>query len=248
MSLPPDNDAPWNKAPRASREDRFDASIRKVLTEVAPPAGAMQRLLTRLESAPELTVVPSSSREEASSESVSTPTVSAAKKRRRWAVWSAAAVASIAASLFVAMYLSRPAGPINVEHVLASGLTEFVGRDSVAGEVHLVAATPPRDRFSLPKAIVAAPNAKWRAVTFLGRRGVAYEFTSRFGARGSLYVVPVAGRPPLPQLARQPLAISRSTAGRSTTAWTDGQRLFVLVARGGKADLGGFLRPAAPVA
>lgn len=110
----------------------------------------------------------------------------------------------------------------------------------------LLAKSSPQQLYAIPASVSARGARRWKFVSgFVGRKGVAYDLSLPGRAAGTLYVVPLnsALSQAISGLRRSP-GRPRLTGGRATAAWTDGERLFVLVVRGGEREYQSFLRNA----
>ncbi|MBN2474970.1 MAG: hypothetical protein JXB62_10210 [Pirellulales bacterium] len=209
-------------ARRYQQIQRLDAQLTAAFRDVPVPEGAEQRLLARLA--------------ETAAEQASVPR----RIGRRWLL-ATGGVLTTAAALFLALWLGGPAD-LGAQAVLEEAI-RFYNQESPRPGQLVADVTPPKG-YPISRAVLPTPQLRWRAIRdFVGCRGVAYDL-SRGGAEATLYVVQcdVAGLPSRP--APRP---AYATAGCSTSAWREADRLYVLVVRGDAGTHQGFIAPRGPL-
>jgi len=151
----------------------------------------------------------------------------------------------VAAGLLIAAWIGiNRTTPYNESIVLARAI-EFFNNESEPEGLLLSENRPPAS-YPLSRDVLHVPGTRWRKIEgFLGRSGIAYDLPGQGGSFATLYVVDrklscLSGVPP--RNAR------RNTGGVLTSAWQDGDLLYVLVVRGGPRSYHGFLAPLGPVA
>lgn len=234
---------------------RLDRRIAEAFQDVDLPGGLQERVIAALasgESEPEVPLsavsalggrvsadgVGDAEQAEAPPAPMGRRTVS-----RRWALLGGlAATAAAVLLLAVGWQLSRPVDYTGSDiHALA--IEYFVNEQNdrhPAESGRLLGEMAPPADYVPPADVRTTPRTRWRSVAgFLGHRAVAYDLASRGGHRATLYVVRLRVADDLPD-APPPTPVLR-TGGCSTAAWASGQRLFVLVVGGDRADYQRFL-------
>jgi hypothetical protein len=245
-------------AQQRERIEAIDSAIAATIVQAAVPAGLADRLLVALRSAaPAPADEPAGGAIELSSTHSETPestipsaiTFNAAPegkhlrlaRRRDWLV--GASVLAAAASLLGIWAVFGASQPWSYERVIAEAKSFDAALPADAW--NSLEASPPDDWYSISSAISAA-QADWQYVNkFLKRDGVAYRLLSRSRARAVLFVVPLnkLGGPVLEVTKRSLPNRPDTTGGKAAAAWTDGERLFVLVVQGGRREFDSFRRP-----
>jgi len=162
--------------------------------------------------------------------------------RRRWLVSGSVAATALAAG--VAGFLLRTTPPpMDYESVIAS-VGEFHDQEPAA-EGEPLPPTSPWDEV-YPCSLATNARTRWRSVrNLLGRGGLAYDLTNGKGKHATLYVVDLNSttRPiAIASLQSSPPQGTSFFHGRTTGAWTDGTRLYVVVVEGDQRDYISFLR------
>lgn len=162
--------------------------------------------------------------------------------RRRWLA-AAAVLAGLAASVAVMLFEFGRAAPMSQEQMLGRAIDYFNREPELPGTL-LTDDNEPAD-YPLGGAIYRFPGIRYRKVErFLDREAMAYDITSRWGVRATLYVVrasgiDVTGLPPAP-----PANAAFRTLGCSSAAWYSGGLVYVLVVGGdSKRAYDSFLPP-----
>ncbi len=199
-----------------------DDVIAAVMRDVPVPDGLAERLIERLE-------------------------VSRSQPRRvsrRWAV-AGGALLAVAAGLLIAAWIGiNRETPYNESIVLAEAIELFNSEQEAKGL--LLSENRPPASYPFSRDVLHVPGTRWRKIEgFLGRSGIAYDLLGQGGSLATLYVVDrklscLSGVPP--RNAR------RNTGGVLTSAWQDGDLLYVLVVRGSQRNYRSFLAPLGPVA
>ncbi len=210
------------------RLQQTDATLTACFRDVPVPEGLQERLLAHLaEAAPP--VQPRSN-----------------VTRRRW-ILAAGSLVGTAAVWFAALWLGQPAS-YSEQDALNEAIRLFAAEaQQPPAPGNLLAQLDPPSTFG-PSRFVARGlrGVRWRRMDdFLGRRGVAYDM-EQGGVKAVLYVVDHRGISGL--RADSPPSKPRSdTAGRATSAWREGKRMYVLVVRGNARAYRGFLSRRGPL-
>jgi len=206
----------------------WDAELGAALRDVPVPSGLSQRLMARLQDP-----AVSHGRLITTGLGVNSRLAVAGPRRRRW-LKAAAAGLACAASIAVAMlYFNQPTAELGGESVMEL-VRAFHSQQPAAQPLRHDAAPEayPQGTFVMPGYVVG-----WfrLASPLLGREGVAYQLTGPRQNRATLYVVDFDGPRSAPRLwlnATSPLENLLTTDGQTSASWTDGARLYVLVADG----------------
>jgi len=245
-------------AEQRERIEAIDSAIAATIVQTAVPAGLADRLLVALRSAAPMQAggpacgafeLTSTRDEMAEGKNPAAIAFSAAPEskylrragRRTWLV-SAAALA-VAACLAGILAVFGSSQPMSYEQVIADA--KSFDASLPADGWQLLEESQPDPWYSISSSI-SATRAGWQYVNkFLKRNGVAYQLLSRSRARAVLYVVPLdkVGRPVLEVVGHSLPSRPDTTGGKATAAWTDGQRLWVLVVEGGLREYESFRRP-----
>jgi len=198
-----------------------DDEIAAVMQDVPIPDGLAERLIERLGMRPQPRRV-----------------------SRRWAI-AGGSLLAVAAGLLIAAWIGiNRETPYNESIVLAEAIELFNSEQEAKGL--LLSENRPPASYPFSRDVLHVPGTRWRKIEgFLGRSGIAYDLPGQGGSFARLYVVDrklscLSGVPP--RNAR------RNTGGVLTSAWQDGDLLYVLVVRGGPRSYHGFLAPLGPVA
>ncbi len=224
--------------------EQVDRAVGRAMEQVPLPAGLAERLLASLR---QDAVPPSTIQDDLLAEAaVADGTLRLAEGRarvgrRRWLEYGSAAAVLAAAA---AWFWVRTAPPeMSYDEVIAD-VRDFHEQEQPAVGEPLNADAPLGD-YPCPSAIETNARTRWRPVSHvLGRAGVAYDLTNKRDQRATLYVVDLKSwSSPIDTTSLQTSPpVGRFTLGRTTGAWTDGRRLYVLVVEGDAGDYRSFLR------
>jgi hypothetical protein len=226
---------------------KADGAVGEAFQDVPVPDGLAERILARLKTpagqgAPGEPAPPAGPTPD--------PIASAPPRRRmrrRWllAVGSVGALAGAAALVAVFLFPRQPNrvySPAEIRQ-LASDL--FEQQQDAFGTGPLVDAEPPPGHLPYSADVVQRAQRRWRWVDLLERRGLAYDITLADGKRATLYVV----RCQVGDLPRELPPRPAFTSGRrSTSAWQEGELLYVLVVDGNARTYHRFREPGGPIA
>ncbi len=227
----------------------IDRRIGSELRQGDVPAGLAERIMASLDAAHAAT---QKDRAKASGATMFRTFGIRPPRRRRWLMGAGVMAMACAAGLMGA-WLLWPAQPIdlNAEAVmqLARDLIDEVRPDGGS----LVSEKTPPAHFGVGQYVIAGARTRWRAFDRLlaGRDGVVYDLEGPREQRGRLFVVDLQGplgSPTLHLLPRTPTQQVLTTSGYSSAAWTDGERLYVLIVPGDEKALQSFLRDAGAMA
>ncbi len=199
-----------------------DDVIAAVMQDVPIPDGLAARLLERLE----------------------TSRPRPRRVSRRWAVVGGSLL-TVAAGLLIAAWIGiSSATPYDESIVLAEAIELFNSEQAAKG--FLLSENQPPASYPFSRDVLRIPGISWRKINdFLGREGIAYDLRGQGGSLATLYVV----NRKLSCLSGVPARNARrNTGGVLTSAWQDGDLLYVLVVRGGPRSYRSFLAPLGPVA
>ncbi len=224
------------RRPQRAQDDATDRRLSDALRRVDVPPGLAERIFARLGSA----------ESHAKTSLVAAPIAASTNARRRWLARTSTALAACAAGLLIAwMIWPSSEDELDSERVmhLARSLNE--PWDATTG-MSIAEKTPPTKYDAGPHVMLNA-ETRWRPIDrgFAGRKGVAYDITARDRQHARLFVVdlrPPRGAPELRGLPHAPMQGVLSTGGVTTSAWTDGTRVYVLVVEGNENALRAFLR------
>ena len=230
-------------AARFQRLQKLDLSLAGAIQDVPVPPGLRDRLLAAL--VVEAAVQPRPTEEPRSAAGV--PDVfrgrSAPDRIRPWLFTLSGALAAI--FLVSVGLFQRAQVHYTTSGVLEAAVDFFSHESQGAGE--LVSAVSPPWGFPASRYVQLPGQTRWRRINdLLESGGVAYEVSCPGGVRATLYVVrrTVAGLPDQP-----PASPVYGTAHCWTSAWQEGQLLYVLVVSGQSSDYRRFLSvPQGPVA
>ena len=199
-----------------------DDVIAAVMQDVPIPDGLAERLIERLEA--------------------SRP--QPRRISRRWAVAGGSLLAVAAGLLVAALIGIGRATPYDESIVLAEAI-EFFNNEPEAKGLLLSENRPPTS-YPFSRDVLQVSGISWRKIDgFLGRKGIAYDLPGQGGSFATLYVV----NSKLSCLSGVPPRNARgNTGGVLTSAWQDGDLLYVLVVRGDRRSYRSFLAPLGPVA
>lgn len=213
-------------AARFQRLQKLDLALAGAIQDVPVPTGLRDRLMAALVVEPAVLRKP--------------------PENRRIRPWLFAVSGAVAAVLLVAVGLfQRAQVHYSTSGVLEAAVDLFNHESPGPGE--LVSAVSPPWGFPPSRYIQLPGQTRWRRISdLLASGGVAYEVSRPDGVRATLYVV----RRTVPGLPDQPPASPvYGTANCWTSAWQEGQLLYVLVVSGDSSDYRQFLNvPHGPVA
>jgi hypothetical protein len=201
----------------------WDAELGAALRDVPVPSGLAERLMVTLHDS---RVDPAGTETDARR--------SLARRGRRRLLTAAVAGLACAASLAAAMlYFSQPTPELGGESVMEL-VRAFHNHQPAAQPLRHDAAPAdyPPGNFVMPACVA---GWSYLASPLLGREGVAYELTGPRQNRATLYVIDFDGPRSAPRLllnATSPMENLLTTDGQTSASWTDGARLYVLVADG----------------
>lgn len=201
-----------------------DRRIGRAIRNVTVPAGLEQRLLAALEE----TQQPPSRR-----------------TRRRWFVTAAAGLAC-AASLVAGFFLWPKAAAEYGSETILEFARAFYRSQAAPTWQRLADAAPPQ-AYSWGNQVRANWVTGWHRLKerFLARDGVAYRLEGPRQTVATLLVVDLDGPLAAPHLlvsTTSPTQHMLTTDGLTSSTWTDGTRLYVLVAEGDEAVFRRFVR------
>jgi hypothetical protein len=211
----------------------WDHSLAAALHDVPLPAGLSARLLARL---PE-PAAPADGR------SAVRPAGRAAG-RRRWLQVAAASLACAASVTVAVLFFNQSTTELSGESVMESVRNWHKHQPAMLEPLRHEA--PPEDyspgSFVMPDCVVG-----WRPLPapLLGRQGVAYQLVGPRQNRATLYVLDFDGPRSAPRLllnTTSPLENLLTTDGQTSSTWTDGVRLYVLVSDGDEQDFRALVR------
>jgi len=224
------------------RIQSMDAALGSAIREVETPAGLEQRLLARLNATEGVEHDPSDTAVQRAM-----PAPRRAKSRRWWLTTAAGVV--IAASMAV-VFIWQPWS----EKYVIRDVNDLLVR---AMEFYLEDEGSHSQRLEDPRMLATHPvsggvrtgaDPQARLVPkFLGHTAVAYDLQGPGQSRATLYV----WRDKLPMLPISPRVEPLPTGGLWLSAWREGDVAYVLVVRGGPAQLNAeqfFLKPYTPPA
>ncbi len=175
--------------------------------------------------------------------------------RQRWFVASVTSMALLVAAISViGNFWQKPGEAWGPERVmqLVRDFESALPAD-VEADWRLSAADAPPANLPLASAVRAAGDVHWRPIQVgsLDRSGVVYRLTGADGARGRLYVLPWQGSRGSPSFTGLPTEPAQTeaftTMGTTSFAWTDGDRLYVLIVPGDPTAAEPFLRQFGPL-
>ncbi|HEY5315825.1 MAG TPA: hypothetical protein VIK18_25070 [Pirellulales bacterium] len=227
---------PANSTPAAgpaeamlSVDTGWDHALAAAMHDVPLPPGLSARLLARLPQ----------------------PTAAADRRsagrwgagRRRWLQAAAASLACAASLLVAILFFNQTAPEMGSESVMES-VRAWHNHQAAAGPLNQEA--PPED-YSTGSFVMPGCVAGWRRLPapLLGRDGVAYQLLGPHQNRATLYVLDFDGPRSAPRLmvnTSSPLGNLLTTDGQTSSTWTDGVRLYVLVADGNEQDFRALVR------
>lgn len=237
-------------AEQRKRIEAIDSAIAATIVQASVPAGLADRLLVALRSTvPTQAAEPALARGETPEATIpSAIAFSEAPEgrplrragRRAWLVGAAALAVAASVMGILAVGSSQP---LSYEQVIAEA--KSFDASAADGEWISLAESHPNEWYAVSSSIDAT-RLGWRKVKkFLKRDGIAYQLLSRSRAKAVLYVVPLnkVGRSVLEVAGSSLPGRPDTTGGKATAAWTDGERLFVLVVQGGRREYESFRRP-----
>jgi hypothetical protein len=217
----------------------WDHALAAAMHDVPLPPGLSARLLARL---PEPAIA-------ADRRAAGHRVAGRLAGRRRWLRAAAASLACAASVTVAIMYFNQTAPDMGSESVMESvrawhNHLAGMGQQGGGGPLHRDA--PPED-YPSGSLVVASCVEGWRSLPapLLGRAGVAYQLAGPRQNRATLYVLDFDGPRSAPRLllnATSPLENLLTTDGQTSSAWTDGVRLYVLVADGNEQDFRTLVR------
>jgi hypothetical protein len=176
------------------------------------------------------------------------------RARRRTAAcltWVGLAAAAAAAILCLTTGQVPVPGQVDPEHVMRLVREQDPYGADPDEWVPLSNSAP--EGYPLDAGLAAGPNTRWRRLPegLLGREGVVYELEGPQGRVAILFVVRLAGQRGAPEvvgLPRSPSTEVLATGGSTTSIWSDGGRMYVLLVPGTAEDLEAFLPDRGPLA
>ncbi|HWC91233.1 MAG TPA: hypothetical protein VG433_16305 [Pirellulales bacterium] len=222
----------------------WDQALAAAMHDVPLPPGLSARLLARL---PEPAIA--ADRRAAGHRIAGHRPIGRLAGRRRWLRAAAASLACAASVTVAIMYFHQTAPDMGSESVMESvrawhNHLADLGQPGGWGPLHRDA--PPED-YPSGSLVVADCVEGWQLLPapLLGRQGVAYQLVGPHQNRATLYVLDFDGPRSAPRLllnATSPLENLLTTDGQTSSAWTDGVRLYVLVADGNEQDFRTLVR------
>lgn len=221
--------------PQATSEARpvpsgWETALASALHDVPVPAGLSARLLANI-SAAETAAEPAAH-------------LRPFTRRRYWLKGVAVGLACAASIAAAVVLLNHPTPALSGESVME--LVRAWHKHQPVMLEKLNHDAPPRDYlpggYLVPGCIVG-----WSRLSapLLGRDGIAYELVGPQKNRATLYVLDLDGPRTAPRVwlnTSSPLENHLTTAGQTSAAWTDGSRLYVLVADGDEHDFRALVR------
>lgn len=216
-----------------------DVVLGEAFHDVPVPDGLANRIVDRLASARQTLVPPV---DPAATEASAAELPSAVAKcggllPRRWALGAGglAVAGSVLAAFVIWGGSEEPLTGGSVERA-AVELFDEEGNPPPGGTA--IVAKWRHQSCSISPAIIQPPNARWRPVAFLGRRGVAYDLTAPGRPRATLYVIKRA----VPNLGVfPPFRPPFNSQNRCAAAWQSDDLLYVLVVDGPEETYRGVL-------
>jgi hypothetical protein len=230
----------------------FDHALREGISDVEVPADLRDRLLARLESTH--LDSPTSTHEVSSPETLMLRSAATTTRnhRRRWlTAASSILAASVAGVVVTALLLPSADRALTADAVMnlaRSQLVEVVAKDDIA-----ITTQRPPTRYPLGDFVPASMAVAWQRLPSgsLNRAGVVYRLVGPANESARLMVVDLQGSRGAPVLAQLPRVATQnvlSTGGYTSSAWSDGTRLYVLVVEGDVRQFQQFLRQPGTVA
>ncbi len=222
------------------RIQKIDAKLSAALHDVCPPEGLSERIKQRLAESRTAAAIAARA-EKAISGQPTASDRSTDRRRRRLLGAAGAALLAVAASLFVAVWLARPAPQTVSPHQLLDwAIARFNDEQDFAGvfESRPLAEAP--EKYPLSAFVAQQAQIQWRQLASsdgdmpqLRWEGVAYDFFGPQGLLATLYVLqaPVGGLPDIP-----PASPNLSTGMCSAAIWQEDGLVYVLVLRGGPEE------------
>lgn len=208
----------------------WDEALTAAMADVAVPPGLSNRLLAGIRD-------PAAAALEAAQKPQT-------RARRRWLRPAAAALACAASLAIAVVYFSQPTPELGSESVMEAVRAWHHHQPAIGEPLRRRAVS---DDYPPGSSIIPGCVVGWRQLPapLLDREGVVYELTGPGQVRASLYVLDLAGPLGAPRLvvnATSPLENLLTTDGQTSATWTDGSRLYVLVADGDEQTLRTLVR------